>query len=143
MVNIKALDAALAAIDKDPKSWEQNSWAEKTACGTTYCLAGHIAVQSGAQIDWQHVGLDGRETATSAFVDGEWQSIRGVAQQILGVSEEQQEVLFSAYRERDELQVLRDALAGDPDADLDEALGAYWDEQHAEDVRARLQGGES
>jgi hypothetical protein len=44
MVNIQLLDGALARIDANPTSWDQQEW----RCGTYKCLAGHAADQAGA-----------------------------------------------------------------------------------------------
>ncbi len=48
MANMPALDLAMHTIQAFPKSWNQGEW----RCGTSYCLAGHLAIGDG----WTPVG---------------------------------------------------------------------------------------
>lgn len=52
MANAIALKSALDHITAHPEEWDQEKWAEKTACGTSCCLAGHAAIQAGYELDW-------------------------------------------------------------------------------------------
>lgn len=56
-LNIDLLNKALAVIEQRPANWDQGTWisrdskkvpsAEDEWCGTTCCLAGHVALLSG------------------------------------------------------------------------------------------------
>jgi hypothetical protein len=54
-LTIAPLELAVKTIDADPASWMQDAWGLRTACGTTFCVAGHIIHQSGVQEMWQHL----------------------------------------------------------------------------------------
>ncbi len=41
------LVAAMAQIEMHPETWDQRYWQDRTACGTTYCLAGWMATLDG------------------------------------------------------------------------------------------------
>jgi hypothetical protein len=75
VINLPLLQKALDHIEAHPEEWDQESWGRQTACGTTACLAGHIAlmdgwtpVRYGLQFgDWVHVEKNGvRQTAGDA-----------------------------------------------------------------------------
>jgi hypothetical protein len=118
-VNIAALDAALAAIDADPISWHQGSWAVKTECGTVFCLAGHVATQAGGRPDWFRSFADAGERVWEAdrvvTPDGRITMIRAYAEEVLRVDDDWAHALFHGRNTREDLQRLRDQLAGDPD----------------------------
>jgi hypothetical protein len=132
MANIEALDRALAAIDADPDSWNQGSWAYKTSCGTAYCVAGWAAVQAGGQMIW---GPEDDETGYSDAMlvrlpsSGTEVYIEDFAQSVLDLTDAQAGALFGGSNTRAELQLIRDMLAADPDVsaeDLGKAVGAAW-----------------
>ena len=54
-VNVELFQAVVDAIHNDPKSHDQTTWARKTDCGTSYCVAGWTVVLGGDSIDWESV----------------------------------------------------------------------------------------
>lgn len=144
-VDLELLDAALAAIDADPQSWNQDYW----RCSTGMCLAAHAATVAGAKwIAAPGGGLqvplpdDARQLLTAGVASecvldpgfhgpvsrvrlgtvlaehgvvhvADWTRAR------LGLSDAQADALFDGDNTREQLQAMRDALADDPDADLE------------------------
>jgi uncharacterized protein YjbI with pentapeptide repeats len=97
------LDAALAYIDAHPQEWEQDVW----VCETGGCVAGHL-VHLDSTTDWPTLVLSG--------------GIEGRAADLLVLSMDQCEGLFSPDNTRAALTVWRQILAGQrvvaPGADL-------------------------
>jgi hypothetical protein len=86
------LDRALAAIDADPSTWKQSTW----ACDTGGCIAGHIAhIVTGKT--WPELVELG-------------QGVQSVATDALGLTNVRG--LFESVNSRFDLQVWRDILAG-------------------------------
>ena len=135
-MNLAILDKALAYIEEHPEQHEQAVWAEKVSlpderieefeartCGSSMCLAGHIAVLAGGQIDWPKAewtvdsdGLEGRLESYGEYVftpSGERMAIWTFAQQVLGIGLVTANALFSATNKLADLQAMRDALAAD------------------------------
>jgi hypothetical protein len=110
MVDIVKLDAALAYIDEHPDRWRQGTWGTRTRCGTALCLAGTVGVIDGALITW-HPDDVVEGYATLGLIDGKepWQ----YAEDALGLTEQQGNVLFAGGNSRADLQDMRDALAAD------------------------------
>lgn len=52
-IDVPRLRKALEHITAHPEEWKQDSWALRRSCGTAYCLAGTIVVQSDAQLTWE------------------------------------------------------------------------------------------
>ena len=108
-MNIELLDAALAYIDEHPEEWDQSTW----DCGTTACIAGHMARLSGEYLP---------VVVTEAFI-----------LRVTGLSDAHP--LFDECNTRAALQVWRDLLAGDhieaPGADLSYARFEHVDMQGA------------
>jgi hypothetical protein len=51
-LNVELMEKVRDKIRENPDRHDQNSWAVRMPCGTTYCIAGWTAVLSGATIDW-------------------------------------------------------------------------------------------
>lgn len=50
MVNIDLLEATMARVERNPHQHDQGSWFTTVdECGTTFCFAGHAAIEAGAQ----------------------------------------------------------------------------------------------
>jgi hypothetical protein len=86
------LDRALAAIDADPSTWRQSTW----ACETGGCVAGHIA----------HL-VTGKTWSELAETD---MDVQYIATDALGLTNVRG--LFESGNSRFDLQVWRDVLAG-------------------------------
>ncbi len=86
-INIPLLRKVLDHITEHPEEWEQDLWAMRRECGTSFCVAGHAAVMAGHQIRWD----DGVATHTT-----EHATIRAVATRELGLTNLQSLRLFNA-----------------------------------------------
>src|SRR5207247_7524818 len=73
MRNIELLDKIIAKIEAEPESWNQGRWAIGSGenafrddnghlqpgpeCNTAFCVAGHVAVETGAKFNWMRYGV--------------------------------------------------------------------------------------
>ncbi|HZE33430.1 MAG TPA: hypothetical protein VE198_18555 [Actinoallomurus sp.] len=74
----------LDAIDADPDSWDQGTWASRVGCRTSACFAGWACLLSGDNPQF-HIG----EADTEHFMRGEERHYAPVrAAQLLGVPTE-------------------------------------------------------
>lgn len=89
-----------------PEEHNQTSWARKSSCGTTRCLAGTAAFLAGKEIDWSRGAvLAGTGiTVTARTTDGLW--IEEVAQEWLGLDPEEANELFFRMDEYGSLEEL-------------------------------------
>lgn len=108
---LQRLDAALAYIEAYPDEHEQRTWAWSTPCGTTYCLAGHVVVQAGAEIRWRPFDDDSFRDAEFCTYQGDQRVIAGLAGELLGVDYEDADDLFAAVNTLADLRLIRDELA--------------------------------
>lgn len=83
-INTELLVKVRQKIREHPDQHDQQHWARRTPCGTTYCIAGWAAMLSGAQLDWME-GVTDRAYADT--VNGEAESIEAYAQRALGLSD--------------------------------------------------------
>jgi hypothetical protein len=88
------LDRALAAIDADPSTWNQRTW----ACETGGCIAGHIAHLVTGKT-WPELVMYGED-------------VQLIAADALGLTAAYASGLFAASNSRRNLQAWRDLLAG-------------------------------
>lgn len=51
-VNVELLRKVLEHITAHPEEWRQEEWATATKCGTAFCLAGHVALTVGHEINF-------------------------------------------------------------------------------------------
>ncbi|MFE0101205.1 hypothetical protein [Streptomyces sp. NPDC059009] len=72
-------------IREHPEQHDQDHWAKRTSCGTTYCIAGWAAVLTGAQLDW--IPVHGGWSANT--IDNEDEYIEICAQRVMGLSDEE------------------------------------------------------
>lgn len=87
-MNLDKLDQAIAYIEAHPEEWQQEFWAEKTACGTALCLAGTLAALDGWKpTRWWAVKADSGEIQRtySAIKNRKVRDIEDVAHDILGL----------------------------------------------------------
>lgn len=109
VVNVPLLRKTLEHITAHPEEWDQTAWAEETACGTSFCLAGHVVHSQGHELLWRNVSdccescADAPAYANHCVVDERRRTIENVAMHELGLSEAQAQILFSANNELDEL----------------------------------------
>lgn len=105
-VNTAVLRKALEFITAHPGEWDQDFWAQRTDCGTTYCLAGTVAVQQGYELSFDDVGGASQVTTGEGIAD--------VAERELGLTEAQADELFiESDTLRDLYRVARDITNGE------------------------------
>lgn len=114
-VNVPLLRKALEHIDAHPEEHDQGVWARRTPCGTAYCLAGHVAVLAGYEIDWSPAADCGYfeaqvECVTALDSWGSPLDIAWVAQDALGVTCHQSRVLFATENSRADLWAIAEKL---------------------------------
>lgn len=98
-VNVPLLRKILDHITAHPEEHDQEVWAERTACGTVMCLAGHAAVMTGHTIAYER------------RANGDWmvryctngEQIEDVARDALGLTYLQAAKLFDSQNSRDTL----------------------------------------
>ena len=93
-VNLELLDLALNYIDEHPEEWDQSTW----DCGTTACIAGHMARIAGSPISDKFL-------ATSAGY------LSNIIEKVTGLPDSHG--LFTESNNRNVLGVWRDILAGE------------------------------
>jgi hypothetical protein len=57
-INVPLLRKTLEWATNHPDEHEQSVWAQRTWCGTAYCLAGRAVVEAGHDISWAEADLD-------------------------------------------------------------------------------------
>ncbi len=91
VINFERLDAAITWGFEHPDEFYMGSWYERTACGTTACLAGTAAAQAGWEPKFNAVGI-----AEYVVRDGVVRAVWAVAREYLGLTEDQASVMFFA-----------------------------------------------
>lgn len=116
-MNKERFNAALAAIQAEPETWEQGSWCPEMTqfmiknperfgvfptCDTACCIAGHVVAQAGV------------EYARAAYASNNWNDvdpsnrIPDIAQELLGLTEDEAEWLFDSERSLSEFVKVRE-----------------------------------
>lgn len=140
-VNVGLLQKTLAFIERHPEHWDQRDWRQvaDNRCGTAMCFAGWAAHLDGGR--WISDPDDSLAEYLTPVADDRrrdiitpadhWLELPGSvigadkrATRILGITEEQAEVLFDEDNSLATLVRLVNALCSDPDADLEEVLDA-------------------
>jgi len=89
-VNVPLLRKALEHITAHPEEWDQTQWAQQTSCGTACCVAGHVALMTGHEIDFGRVDVYSEmvtHTTTGRYIED-------VARYELGLTSDQSRILF-------------------------------------------------
>lgn len=94
--NVDLMLAIRQQITAHPESHEQRFWAQRTECGTTYCIAGWAVTLTGKAMEWRS------RPGPSAEIEGAWRvsdlhggrGISAVAADLLGLTGEEAESLF-------------------------------------------------
>lgn len=125
MINLEALNAAIAHIEKNPEEWKQDSWFYKGdgGCGTAACLDGTVALQAGWQPTGWATAHDGSRSSAEAERDGELLTVDEVAMRVLcsersgrddpeyTADEQACSDLFEAPNTLDDIKAIRDEIA--------------------------------
>lgn len=100
-INHSEIEAIIGHIEAHPEEWDQRNWASRSDCGTAYCLAGLACVRSGGQAKFYR-GLE--YASTCSLPDGRTELIVLVAQDLLGLTNDQADILFDASNTIDDLK---------------------------------------
>jgi hypothetical protein len=103
--NLPLLRKVLDHIDAHPEEYEQSIFRTRTKCGTAYCIAGHVAVMTGATF------ANAVEVETS---EGDRIDVAKYAQQLLGITSEEAWLspgLFAGDSTRREIQTVAERIA--------------------------------
>jgi hypothetical protein len=119
MPNIDKLNAVLAKIKADPKSWDQSRW----FCGTAACFAGHAMLLEDCKVTTPTAGFGsfGHDVGDSDRVEmpnGAVCNVSRAAEEILDLSEDQADALFYYDNELVDLERMIEALEDNPESDL-------------------------
>jgi hypothetical protein len=99
-MNLEKLDEAIAYIEAHPSEHDQMIWLD-ARCGTTACLAGHVALLAGGEPQtFGYVRLGGKE----------WH-VSDLARHILDLNHDEEEALFYGADGVDEIKRIRDNIA--------------------------------
>lgn len=100
MPNTELLNRTLNYIEAHLDEWDQEYWARRTSCGTSYCFAGTAVVLSGLPLAWHDAGeddygVDADELAHNVIDEGEvGDSIATTARNLLELTADQADRLF-------------------------------------------------
>lgn len=112
MADIPAMRAVLAQIEAHPETWDQSTW----RCQTGMCFAGWAAELS-PDIQWT-LGADAvsDESYHDAEVtfDGCRTHVSFAAESVLGLSQDQADLLFASGNTLDEIKTIVDAIEENP-----------------------------
>lgn len=131
------LEGALIHIKEHPEEWNQGYWGRTTACGTTFCLAGHVAILAGAEapknistLDFWRVRPDGSFYSCCPESGSSLNTLHvsDYATQALGLTKGQTTALFNHTRTLEQLDILVARLKADPEDNLSAyAFEQGWD----------------
>lgn len=105
----------LDQIDAHPELWDQEYWFTVTECGTAACVAGWACLLSGDKplpLLGKFEDLSVGEQAAHVDVQGWMRLTRLRAQELLGITEEQADVLFHYENTREDLDRLVPEIFG-------------------------------
>lgn len=88
--DVDRIRRVMKAIEAQPETFNMSDWARLTDCGTTMCLAGHTVADEGLAFNWAWPSVE--SGSTGHIADG--RRIRVVAQELLGLSDEEAQALF-------------------------------------------------
>lgn len=113
--NLPLLRKVLDHIDAHPDEWNQNEWGiqtERSSCGTAFCIAGHVAVMSGAEPVWD---IDGSMVHVRR-PNGQPTPVGVYAAEQLGITWEESGSgyvpgLFAGHNTREDIQRIAERIA--------------------------------
>lgn len=101
---VDLLRSVLEHITAHPETWDQDKWAVRTECGTSFCVAGHVAVKKGMtpewspQVDWpgdEIFDIEGAYVASSVTdSEGDYYDIPSFAAEAVGLDYLSANMLF-------------------------------------------------
>jgi hypothetical protein len=109
--NLNLIREVLSVIKENPERWNQSIWMSspepKFTCGTAMCVAGHAVSISDLDIKWVYSRWDKEYRGT--LEDG--RMIAKVAQELLGLTENEANTLFDANNTFAELKTIAKQIA--------------------------------
>lgn len=129
--NLEELDAVIAFLKAHPTIHDQGNWAQYNGnvppkvtpaldCGSAFCIAGAVVARAGGIIQWTRSWED-FWSASEVIVDGANRWIESYAREVLGLTEDQSDMLFSGSNTMEDIDWIRDQIAeGVEDIDYDE-----------------------
>lgn len=99
-INVPPLRKALEYVTDHPEEHNQLTWAQRRSCGTTGCLAYHIAVIAGHEARWGDFTWD---NAQAAYHVTTGETIKVVAAREIGLDLIQSDLLFAGSNSVDRL----------------------------------------
>lgn len=136
MANIELLDQVIAKIEAEPETWDQDTWGRadvfdettETACGTAYCVAGHVSIMTGAKPMWRKKVESYWDNEAQEFKyreywyfndvqapDGRFRSVEGYASDQLELDYGDANRLFHHANSFDDIKEMRNMLANGED----------------------------
>lgn len=117
MPNIALLREVIEQIEKTPNLWDQSSWYNlDNECGTSYCVAGWVAVKRGHEPPQINLYEDDDDIWEIEKSPGEYVHVSEWSEYELGLSEDQADWLFSGNRTLEEIKATADHLEKNPNA---------------------------
>jgi hypothetical protein len=113
--NMPKIRRILRDIDANPETWNQEFYGHKTACGTSFCIAGHAVNNEGIGMAWAKHDCEPFSFGASDTTDH--RSIAEVAQDILGLTYSERSDLFDGENDRERVEDVCNqiaARAGEP-----------------------------
>jgi hypothetical protein len=112
-VNRELLERTMQYIEDHPEEHYQGMWFMKTECGTTACFAGWACLLSGLTPDFTQRPYNFTDRS-SYYVKDDERWVKPIATELLGVSEDDAEILFHSANSLDELKLMvKDLLNGE------------------------------
>lgn len=120
-LNAKLAYRVLDHIDAHPEQWSQREWIyrpDAADCGTAGCFAGWACMLSGDQPMWNQ-GKQTERFAMEIAVDGVCKPIRDRAVELLGIDEDEDDLLFDACNTRGDLgRLVAEIFGPRPDGEV-------------------------
>jgi hypothetical protein len=110
-LNTELLVRVYQHIQHNPDKHDQNQWAAKFNCNTTYCFAGWTAVLSDQVVAWKQ-SSDWSGFRATLLTSGK--TIPQYAAERLGLNRAQEDLLFYAYDLEEIRKVINDWTGVDP-----------------------------
>lgn len=110
-MNVELLDEVIQNIEDNPKSWNQQVWGSKTACGTVCCIAGHAVLLRGAEPFWFPTKEDDEMSFAKVKYQGGTWHVSDLAAKMLDLNIDQAEELFHYSNSLEDIKMLRKKFA--------------------------------
>lgn len=114
MRDIALLDQIIAHIEAHPEDWLQDDWAQRSPCGTTFCIAGHVArirMPEGWSFKFKELYDENYDAAYTIGDHEATETISSFAADQLAISYTERDILFDGSNTLPEIKAIRDGLA--------------------------------